>query len=182
MVLVGVDFGLPHFDHALEELGLLAETAGFRVAERVTCKRRAPDPALFVGSGKADEVKALLDAKADVVVLDADPPESERARVLRAAAMCPTVAIAVSGGGSGTGIAALINGTVDIANSSRDMHTDEREEVRRQTGKNAVDMIITDLAVFARPDRKGSPFKLIETAPGVSAADVRAKTTAHYID
>jgi len=58
-VLVGVDFGLPHFDHALEELGLLAETAGFRVADRVTCKRRAPDPALFVGSGKADEIKAL---------------------------------------------------------------------------------------------------------------------------
>ncbi len=49
------------------------------------------------------------------------------------------------------------------------------------TGKNSVDMIITDLAVFARPDRKGSPFRLIETAPGVSAADVRAKTTAHYI-
>jgi len=59
VVLVGVDFGLPHFDHALEELGLLAETAGFRVADRVTCKRRAPDPALFVGSGKADEIKAL---------------------------------------------------------------------------------------------------------------------------
>ncbi len=59
MVLVGVDLGLPHFDHGLEELGLLAETAGFRVAERVTCKRRAPDPALFVGSGKADEIKAL---------------------------------------------------------------------------------------------------------------------------
>ena len=59
MVLVGVDFGGPHFDHALEELGLLAETAGFAVAERVTCKRRAPDPALFIGSGKADEVKAL---------------------------------------------------------------------------------------------------------------------------
>ncbi|MFC7408364.1 GTPase HflX [Hydrogenophaga atypica] len=59
MVLVGVDFGHPHFDHGLEELGLLAETAGFRVTERVTCKRRAPDPALFVGSGKADEIKAL---------------------------------------------------------------------------------------------------------------------------
>ena len=59
MVLVGVDFGHPHFDHGLEELGLLAETAGFRVAERVACKRRAPDPALFVGSGKADEIKAL---------------------------------------------------------------------------------------------------------------------------
>jgi len=60
--LVGVDFGLPNFDAKLEELGLLAETAGFRVAERVTCKRRAPDPALFVGSGKADEIKLLVDS------------------------------------------------------------------------------------------------------------------------
>ncbi|MDP3519000.1 MAG: GTPase HflX [Hydrogenophaga sp.] len=59
MVLVGVDFGHAHFDHGLDELGLLAETAGFRVADRVTCKRRAPDPALFIGSGKADEIKAL---------------------------------------------------------------------------------------------------------------------------
>jgi len=54
-----VDFGLPHFDSELEELGLLAQTAGFSVAERVTCKRRAPDPALFVGSGKAEEIKML---------------------------------------------------------------------------------------------------------------------------
>lgn len=59
VVLVGVDFGLPHFDGELEELGLLAQTAGYRVAERVTCKRRAPDPALFVGSGKAEEIKML---------------------------------------------------------------------------------------------------------------------------
>lgn len=47
------------------------------------------------------------------------------------------------------------------------------------TGKNVVDMIITDLAVFQRTD-KISPFKLIEVAPGVSADDVRAKTTAHF--
>lgn len=59
VILVGVDFGLPHFDGELEELGLLAQTAGFAVADRVTCKRRAPDPALFVGSGKADEIKML---------------------------------------------------------------------------------------------------------------------------
>ncbi len=59
MILVGVDFGVPHFDKGLEELGLLAQTAGYTVAERVTCKRRAPDPALFVGSGKADEIKML---------------------------------------------------------------------------------------------------------------------------
>jgi 3-oxoacid CoA-transferase B subunit len=47
------------------------------------------------------------------------------------------------------------------------------------TGKNVVDMIITDLAVFQRPDHQ-SPFKLIELAPGVSADEVRAKTAASY--
>jgi 3-oxoacid CoA-transferase subunit B len=49
------------------------------------------------------------------------------------------------------------------------------------TGKNVVDMIITDLAVFHRPDHD-SPFKLIELAPGVEAEEVRAKTTAHFVE
>ncbi len=48
------------------------------------------------------------------------------------------------------------------------------------TGKNVIDMIITDLAVFHRPDH-ASPFELIELAPGVTPEDVKAKTTAHYI-
>ncbi len=48
------------------------------------------------------------------------------------------------------------------------------------TGKNVVDMIITDLAVFQRPDHQ-SPFKLIEMAPGVTADEVKAKTTAHFV-
>jgi 3-oxoacid CoA-transferase subunit B len=47
------------------------------------------------------------------------------------------------------------------------------------TGANVVDMIITDLAVFAREDRK-SLFKLIELAPGVTADELRAKTSARY--
>jgi 3-oxoacid CoA-transferase subunit B len=47
------------------------------------------------------------------------------------------------------------------------------------TGKNVVDMIVTDLAVFERPDH-ASPFKLIECAPGVSADHVRAKTSANF--
>lgn len=59
VILVGVDLGSDHFDGDLEELGLLAQTAGYEVAERVTCKRRAPDPALFVGSGKAEEIRLL---------------------------------------------------------------------------------------------------------------------------
>ena len=48
------------------------------------------------------------------------------------------------------------------------------------TGKNVVDMIVTDLAVFQRPDH-GSPFKLVEMAPGVTADEVAAKTTASYV-
>ena len=47
------------------------------------------------------------------------------------------------------------------------------------TGKNVVDIIITDLAVFQRPD-KSSPFKLIEVAPGITVDEVAGKTTAHY--
>ena len=49
------------------------------------------------------------------------------------------------------------------------------------TGRNVVDMIVTDLAVFRRPDH-ASPFRLLECAPGVTPEEVRAKTTAHYLD
>ncbi len=60
-MLVGVDLGLPNFDAELEELGLLAQTAGMNPVARVACKRKAPDAALFIGSGKADEIKALAE-------------------------------------------------------------------------------------------------------------------------
>jgi 3-oxoacid CoA-transferase B subunit len=48
------------------------------------------------------------------------------------------------------------------------------------TGRNVVDMIVTDLCVFHRPDH-ASPFRLVELAPGVSADDVGTRTTAHYL-
>lgn len=48
------------------------------------------------------------------------------------------------------------------------------------TGRNVVDMVVTDLCVFARPDH-ASPFKLVELAPGVTAEEVAAKTTGHYM-
>ncbi len=69
MLLVGVDFGHPHFDSELQELGLLAQTAGMAPVARVTCKRRAPDAALFVGSGKAEEIKALAQQSGATEVL-----------------------------------------------------------------------------------------------------------------
>ena len=47
------------------------------------------------------------------------------------------------------------------------------------TGQNVVDMIVTNLAVFQRPDHD-SPFRLVELAPGVTADEIAAKTTAKY--
>lgn len=71
VLLVGVDLGLPNFDADLQELGLLAQTAGLQPVARVSCKRRAPDAALFIGSGKADEIKLLaLDTGATEVLFD----------------------------------------------------------------------------------------------------------------
>jgi GTP-binding protein HflX len=71
-VLVGVDIGGdPRFDATLDELALLAASAGDLTVARVTARRRAPDPALFVGSGKADEIKALVAAtEAHGVIFD----------------------------------------------------------------------------------------------------------------
>ncbi len=68
-LLVGVDFGLPNFDGELDELGLLAQTAGLEPVARLTCKRKAADAALFVGSGKADEIKLMATQLGAVEVL-----------------------------------------------------------------------------------------------------------------
>jgi len=71
-ILVGVDFGgSGHFDPTLDELALLAESAGDVAVARVIARRKAPDPALFVGSGKADEIKALVQGhQAEAVLFD----------------------------------------------------------------------------------------------------------------
>jgi 3-oxoacid CoA-transferase B subunit len=48
------------------------------------------------------------------------------------------------------------------------------------TGRNVVDILITNLAMFARPDR-ASPFALLQVAPGVSADEIRNGTEADYV-
>ncbi len=50
------------------------------------------------------------------------------------------------------------------------------------TGSNVVDVLITDLAVFERADRRGAPFRLVELAAGVSVNDLRARTGAAFVE
>jgi phosphate transport system substrate-binding protein len=85
-------------------------------------------------SGGGDQGRTLLQNKGSDTLVNVAQAWAETYRTVK-----PSVGIAVSGGGSGTGIAALINGTVDIANSSRDMHPDERAQVKSHTGKEAVE-------------------------------------------
>ncbi len=79
-VLVGVDFGDAGFDQHLEELGLLAQTAGIEPAYKMVCKRRAPDAALFVGTGKVEEIKiaAAAHGASEVLFDQALSPAQQR--------------------------------------------------------------------------------------------------------
>ena len=80
VVLVAVDFGTPDFLESLAELRLLASGAGLEVLGEVTGKRARPDAALFVGSGKADEIAARVAASgAEVVIFNHElSPAQER--------------------------------------------------------------------------------------------------------
>ena len=85
VILVGVDFGLPHFDAELEELGLLSQTAGLAPVARLVCKRKAPDAALFVGSGKADEIRELAELhRASEVIFDQSLSPAQQRNLERA--------------------------------------------------------------------------------------------------
>ena len=74
IILVGVVFpGLTDaaVDEELDELALLVDSAGADVVGRVVQRRDAPDPATFVGRGKAEEIAALSrELDADTVVFD----------------------------------------------------------------------------------------------------------------
>ena len=80
VILVALDFGTPDFAESVAELRLLASGAGLDILGEVQGKRSRPDAALFVGSGKADEIAALvLATEADVVIFNHElSPAQER--------------------------------------------------------------------------------------------------------
>ncbi len=80
VILVALDFGDPDFGEGVAELRLLATGAGLDILGEVQGKRSRPDAALFVGSGKADEIAALVAAtEADVVIFNHElSPAQER--------------------------------------------------------------------------------------------------------
>jgi GTP-binding protein HflX len=80
VILVALDFGLPDLAESVAELRLLASGAGLEILGEVQGKRSRPDAALFVGSGKADEIAVLVAAtEADVVVFNHElSPAQER--------------------------------------------------------------------------------------------------------
>lgn len=70
-VLVGLDFGKGDFAASLEELSLLSRSAGAEPIMTITGKRASPDAALFVGSGKANEIAdAIVDHEIDIVIFN----------------------------------------------------------------------------------------------------------------
>jgi len=72
-VLVSLDLGAPDYAESLEELRLLAESAGVSVLALVEGKRQRPDASTFAGSGKVDEIAALVEElEAPLVIFNHD--------------------------------------------------------------------------------------------------------------
>jgi GTPase len=67
--LVGIDFGKTDFEASLEELSLLAKSAGAMPAVTLTGRRSSPDAAMFIGSGKAEELRLACEANDIEIVI-----------------------------------------------------------------------------------------------------------------
>ncbi|MCP5519797.1 MAG: phosphate ABC transporter substrate-binding protein [Verrucomicrobiales bacterium] len=96
------------------------------------------------------------------------------------AAVAPEVSVEVGGGGSGVGIAALIAGTIDIANASRDMKDSERAKAKANTGRDAVEFVVgyDALAVYVHRD---NPLEEI-TLEQLAAIYAESGTTTKWAD
>lgn len=142
----------------LSILGNLLLTAAC-LAPLAGCKRtKQPEQAVIQNSG-SDTMVNLAQAWAE-----------EYARLV------PSVSVEVSGGGSGTGIAALINGTVDIANCSRKMEADELAKAKQHTGKEPLEFMVgfDALAIYVH---KSNPMEKITLAQLAEVYAEKGKVT-----
>ncbi len=100
---------------------------------------------LAVGCGKGHGDRTMIQNKGSDTLVNLAQAWAEEYQKVN-----PKVAIAVSGGGSGTGIAALENGTVDIANASREIKPEEAAAAKKNTGKDPVEHTVAydALAVY----------------------------------
>ena len=110
--------------------------------------------------GGANSDRSIIQNTGSDTLLNVAQAWAERYREIN-----PSVAVAVSGGGSGTGIAAMINGTVDIANASRPMRGEEIE-MARGGGNDPIEHIVgyDALAIFLHPNNPISSMSISQLA------------------
>lgn len=115
---------------------------------------------LCTGCPKSDKSRKVLQNKGSDTLVNVAQAWAEAYRE-----KAPEVAIAVSGGGSGTGISALINGTVDVANSSRKMKAKEIEAARKAKVDPVEHIVGYDaLAVFVHKDNPIKSLSIVDLA------------------
>src|SRR5687767_12095057 len=109
----------------------------------------------FAGCGKKASSSVTINQKGSDTLVQVAQAWSEAYKKVN-----PGAQVNVAGGGSGTGIAALINGTIDICSSSREIKASEKEEIKKKFGKDPVETVIgyDALAVYTNP---GNPLKEI---------------------
>lgn len=139
-----------------------------------------PAPALLAGCGRRESQGAaaapgsrsvIQNGGSDTMVNIAQAWAEEYARV------DPSVSVEVSGGGSGTGIASLINGTIDIANCSRRIEPKERERAQANSGLEPREFILgyDALAIYVHRDNPLEEIDLTQVAE-IYREDGHAKT------
>jgi len=102
----------------------------------------------FAGCGKKASNAVTINQKGSDTLVQVAQAWSEAYKKVN-----PGAQVNVAGGGSGTGIAALINGTIDICDASREMKDTEKEEIKKKFGKDAYETVVgyDALAVYTNP-------------------------------
>jgi phosphate transport system substrate-binding protein len=135
---------------------------------QTTAPANAPTDAAAPGAPKGRQT--MLQNKGSDTMVNLAQALAEEYRKVR-----PGVGIAVSGGGSGVGIASLENGTVDIANSSREIKSDEKEKIQAAQQKEPIEHTVAfdALSIYAH---KANPLEKITQAQLADIFGEKGKT------